>query len=49
MGGKGTRTGTNDKTLAPVKYKKIHLSKGGEECGWRISLEWGCPKPILCL
>lgn len=49
MGGKATRTRAPDKALAPVKYGNIYLSKGGEGHGWRISLEWGCPKPLSCL
>lgn len=49
MGAKATRTRAQDKALAPVKYRKIYLSKGGESYGWRISLEWGCPKTLSCL
>lgn len=38
-----------DEAQAPGKYGKIYLSQGrggGQGYEWRISLEWGCPRPL---
>lgn len=46
MDEKGTRMRAQDKALDPVKHRKIYLSQGGKECGWRIPCSGDVPNPF---